>query len=283
MSMHHVTHHSARRWSARRSAARGDVGMSLIEVLVAVVLLGTAGVGTLTALHASVRGSTNHEARAVALAELSAAASYLSSVRVESCADYARVLAERPATLATPRATVTLVSVSCPEDSTLREITLRATDQAGRADETLTIVHGGPTVVYEGVPDATTTTLPAVTTTTVVGATTTTTTAPPTTVAECQFGTVNVNPTEVIVKGNKLSQTVTVTVSFSGDCSGRTLVASVTNGPAAGDVLTHTMNEIDGLYTTAFAVDERNWKKQTNQVTVVEGSTVIGTTTFLTK
>lgn len=283
MSTHRNRHDDGGGEAPRQDAPRTDVGMSLIEVLVAIVLLGTAGVAMLTALNASVRGSTNHEARAVALAELSAAASYLSSVRVESCADYAQVLAERPATLATPRATVSLVSVNCPEGQLLREVTLRATDQVGRAEETITLVLGGPTVIYEGIPDATTTTLPAVTTTTVVGATTTTTTAPPTTVAACQWGTVSVNPTEAVVRGNKLSQALTVAVSFSGDCSGRSLTATVTNGPASGDVLVHTMSQIDGLYTTAFGVDERNWKKQTNEVVVREGTTIIGTTTFLTK
>lgn len=268
--------------SPRPSTGRlRDAGMSLIEVLVAITLLGTAGVATLTALHASVRGSTNHEARSVALAELSAAASYLASVRVASCDDYAAVLAARPETLATPRATVTLVSVDCPAGETLRRVTLRATDQQGRAEETLTIVHGGPTVIYEGVPDASTTTVPSVTTTTVVGATTTTSTTVP--VTACRFLNVAVNPTEVVVKANKLSQSLTVTMSFEGNCTGRTLTASVTNGPSAGDVLTHTMNEIDGLFTTAFAVDERNWKKQTNEVVVREGSTILGTTTFLTK
>lgn len=281
MSTYRETHNTDRESPRHPATILRDAGMSLIEVLVAIVLLGTAGVATLTALHASVRGSTNHEARSVALAELSAAASYLASVRVPSCDDYAAVLAARPETLAMPRATVTLVSVDCPPGETLRRVTLRATDQQGRAEETVTIVHGGPTVIYEGVPDASTTTVPSVTTTTVVGATTTTSTTLP--VTACNFLNVAVNPTEAVVKANKLSQSLTVTVSFEGDCSGRTLTASVTNGPSAGDVLTRTMSELDGLYTAAFAADERNWKKQTNEVVVREGSTVLGTTTFLTK
>ena len=68
MSTHRNRHDDGGGEAPRQDAPRTDVGMSLIEVLVAIVLLGTAGVAMLTALNASVRGSTNHEARAVALA-----------------------------------------------------------------------------------------------------------------------------------------------------------------------------------------------------------------------
>lgn len=64
---------------------RSDAGFSLVEVLIAVVVLGVAGLALLNALQTNILNSGKNSERAVAMLELSAAAQVLTSAPFQSC------------------------------------------------------------------------------------------------------------------------------------------------------------------------------------------------------
>jgi prepilin-type N-terminal cleavage/methylation domain-containing protein len=252
---------------ARPDGATPDRGMSLVEVLIAIILLAIGGTAVMVGLNVSIRGSEGHELRMVALAELSATSSYLATVKVENCGDYAAAVASRPQTLNVPRVSISITGLQCTGDSTVRTITLKASSNDGRADETLTLKHGAPTILYQGQPAA----------------------------GwgggggggggggiQCTWGSVSVTPTEVKLRAQELTQPVSVSVPYTGDCVGRTVVARFVNGSLAADVVVQTMLETNGVFTTTFATGDRNWKKLTNQVEVLANGVLIGSTTVVT-
>lgn len=242
---------------------RRDAGMTLVEILVAIILLGVGGTAVLVGLNVSIRGSEQHELRMVALAELSAASSYLATVKVDNCADYAAVVAARPKTLNVPRISISVVGVQCPAGNVVRTITLRATSNDGRADETLTVLHGAPTILYQGVPDDGSGTGGGG-------------------VSTCVWGTVSVTPTEVKLKALALTQPVSVSVPYTGDCIGRTVVARFVNGSLTTDVVVQTMVEANGVFTATFTTGTRKWNKLTNQIEVLANGVLVGTATVVT-
>lgn len=250
---------------ARPDGAPNDRGMSLVEVLIAIILLAIGGTAVMVGLNVSIRGSEEHELRMVALAELSATSSYLATLKVEDCGDYSAAVAARPQTLNVPRVSISISGLACTGDNTLRTVTLRATSNDGRADETLTLKHGGPTILYQGEPDdgsggggggggG----------------------------LQCEWGSVSVTPTEVKLKAQALTQSVSVSVPYTGDCVGRTVVARFVNGLLAADVVVHTMLEANGVFTTTFSSGDRNWKKLTNQIEVLANGVLVGSATVVT-
>jgi len=153
-----------RHGSAEVSADRGS---GLIEILVAVVLLGLASVGTLTAIATAVKGSGNQEKLSGARRWIVSAADHLVSTnvaRVPCTAGEANVRAAyqtavqsvtngRPdgwvASQITVRSTVlfwngTTFGSTCYESNglDLQQIHLQVVDPTGTVDEVLTVVKG---------------------------------------------------------------------------------------------------------------------------------------------
>jgi hypothetical protein len=86
---------SSRRWSPLAATpshdagvghSRGDLGASLVEILVSVVLLGVAGTAVLAALAVSVVGSSQSKSHAAQVAWLQSAADALSRTPFVDCA-----------------------------------------------------------------------------------------------------------------------------------------------------------------------------------------------------
>lgn len=120
-----------------------DEGLSLIEVLVSVVLLGLGGVAVLGGLGASLRGSAAHETKIEALAALESAAASLRH-QVDPCtAEGYRSMAASG--IADPRwsASLTVESLDCSTD--LHQLRLAVTSEGGLT-QTLDLAVGGPRV-----------------------------------------------------------------------------------------------------------------------------------------
>lgn len=248
---------------ARRAKAGTDLGMTLVEVLVAIILLAVGGTAVMVGLNVSIRGSEKHELRMVALAELSATSSYLATVKVIDCSTYPAVVAARPQTLNVPRVAISITSIDCVAGNVVRTVTLRATSNDGRVDESMVVKHGAPTILYQGVPDDGSGGGGG------NGST-------------CSWGSVSVTPTEVKLKAQALTQTVFVSVPYTGDCIGRTVVARFVNGSLAADVVVETMVEANGVFTATFSSGTRNWNKLTNQIEVLANGVLVGTATVVT-
>lgn len=62
-----------------------DVGISLVEILVSIVLLGVAGVSVLGAMAGAVRGSSTNRSQAASVVWLQSSADYLSKVPFVPC------------------------------------------------------------------------------------------------------------------------------------------------------------------------------------------------------
>lgn len=120
-----------------------DRGVSLVEVLVAVVLLGIGGAAVMTSLGASIRGSSTHEDKVEALAALETAASMLQH-KAEPCtpASY-RSLATSAITDPTWASSLTVTNLSCGAD--VDQLRLGVTSPRGLV-QTLDVVIGGPRV-----------------------------------------------------------------------------------------------------------------------------------------
>lgn len=158
---------SDRRDARGRCRARGatDRGSGLIEILVAVVLLGLGAAGTLTALTVAIRGSGQAARLSSARRWLISAADYVASDAVPRVACTSgepavrsayqsaaqSVSSARPAGWSASSITVdaavlfwngTSYGTTCYESSGLRLqlITLRATSPTGGQTETLTLV-----------------------------------------------------------------------------------------------------------------------------------------------
>lgn len=120
-----------------------DRGLSLLEVLVSVVLLGLGGVATMVALGASVRGSSTHEEKVAALATLESAAAVLHE-KVEPCSASAYLsVAEAAVTDPWWASSLSVTGVSCGSD--IDELQLSVTSPRGLV-QTLDVVVGGPRV-----------------------------------------------------------------------------------------------------------------------------------------
>jgi prepilin-type N-terminal cleavage/methylation domain-containing protein len=127
-----------------------DRGVSLIEVLVAVVLLGIGGAATMTALGASIRGSSTFETKIAGLAVIETVASGLSET-VEPCTDAAYQAAARAAIPATGWGSSAFgspdnitASVVCGAAFHVVTLTYMAPNDRGSSELRLTL--GGPTV-----------------------------------------------------------------------------------------------------------------------------------------
>lgn len=209
---------------------RRDDGSSFIEILVSIVLLGTAGIAVLTAVGAAATGAATHRSIATAQAAVSAAADELAgaSTAFRPCAsadDYGRTL---PSDLG-----VSVVDVehwqsgawesSCdPVTDTLHRVTLEARS-GERGTATLSVVKRRPSdpnadyVMNQdtggGAPVVPTGPTPGID-----GTTTTTTTVPPTTVPPSTVPTTTVpgpRPTctvERIRTNSRWMDTISLTV-----------------------------------------------------------------------
>lgn len=123
---------------------RADSGVTFIEVLVSVVLLGTVVVAVLASLGVSIRGSVTHEEKVMALSVLESAASGL-KIQADPCdestyRDLARETVEDPGWAA--RLEVSAVDCS---DTDLHEVTLSVTAPRGLT-QVLEVAVGGPRV-----------------------------------------------------------------------------------------------------------------------------------------
>lgn len=160
-----TAHTRGRPTGSSRSRRSPDRGSGLIEILVAVVLLGLGAAGTLTALTVAIRGSGQASRLSSARRWLVSAADYVASdavprvpctsgeaaVRAAYQAAAQTVTAARPAGWSATRITVvgpvmfwngTSYTSTCYESSGLRLqlITLLATAPTGGQTETLTLV-----------------------------------------------------------------------------------------------------------------------------------------------
>jgi type II secretory pathway pseudopilin PulG len=128
---------------AMRSSARPD-GFSFIEVLVSIVLLGTAGVAVLAALGSSIRGSVTHEEKVRALSALESAAAGLQR-QVDPCTDTAYTAAARAAVVDTEWAnSLEVEDLLC--GAVLHELRLTVEGPRGLREQ-LGVTIGGPRVV----------------------------------------------------------------------------------------------------------------------------------------
>jgi prepilin-type N-terminal cleavage/methylation domain-containing protein len=130
--------------------ARCDNGMTMIEVLVAVILLGIGGAATMTALGASISGTTTLETKIAGLAMIETAASGLTR-KVEPCNAAAYQFAARAAVPKTGWGSSALGSsdnmtatVAC--GAAFDVVTLTYTAPNGRGSHNLRLTLGGPTM-----------------------------------------------------------------------------------------------------------------------------------------
>lgn len=149
------------------AAAHSDHGAGLIEILVAVVLLGLASVGTLTAISAAIRGSSDTYKMSGARRWLVSAADHVVSadvprvactsgepaVRASYQAAGQSITTSRPSGWAAGQLTVvspvlfwngTTFTSTCYEGNGLKlqQITIQTLTIDGQLDERLTIVKG---------------------------------------------------------------------------------------------------------------------------------------------
>ena len=148
-----------------RSASRGgigdvcrgrerDNGFTFVEVLVTIVLVGIATVGTMTALQVSLRGSDQHRSRVSALADLQSAGAYLAreghgvACPGATAAEIEDLLDDMPGSRNPGIAVSVNGDPTCA--SGLPRVSLTATHQNGRAQDSLDVVIGGITVLSPG-------------------------------------------------------------------------------------------------------------------------------------
>lgn len=148
-------------------ARRRDAGLSLIEVLVAVVLLGLAGSAVLGAMATSITGSAVSRTHAAGLVWLQSSSDYLSTTPYVGCtpgsetsvaAGYRTQLQQAAAprsTLSWPQANLTVVEPvlfwsggsfgsACVTGSGIQQITLQVTGAAGNQTVKLVVVKTRP-------------------------------------------------------------------------------------------------------------------------------------------
>ena len=199
------------------AAARRDGGVTFIEILVAVVLLGTVVVAVLAALTASIRGSVAHDEKIRALAVLEAGSAAL--VHTEVCdaavvANY-RTAARGGVVDAGWSTRLDVVSVDCVSDPDLHEVTLSVTKPRGGV-ESLEVTVGGPRVGpadVDGVLDV----------------------DPPTEVS-CAATSLVASPSPVaLADSGVLSQQITVTATTDAVCEGGILWARFSPAPLGED------------------------------------------------
>lgn len=258
--------------------SRRDRGVSFLEVLVTVVLLGLAGVATLTALTTSIRGSDQHKSKVAALSELQGAGAYLQREANElDCATeteptpqfYADKLAgavsgtpERPGAR-NEGVTVSVASVDC--STGLPVVSLRADHSKGNATEELDVVVGGVSVDKPG----------------------TGTGGPAGPGGDpCSFQDATATPIEVNKVGNGISQTVTIRLQYTGDCSSASASAflsqSGNNPPSV--TLSPMTDSGSGYFEATLPTNAVNWKKEIVNVTITASSpSATRTTTFTVK
>ncbi len=138
-------------------------GETLVEVLVAVVILGIAGVAIMSGLMLSVKASDMHRKETTGGAYVRSYAEaiqrYVASGHYTSCAaanDYnvaavTNQISDLPSSFTPNQAAARSVgpngvaaSLPCSSDSGLQQVTLSVKSNDGRADETLTVVLRKP-------------------------------------------------------------------------------------------------------------------------------------------
>lgn len=120
-----------------------DRGVSLIEVLIAIVLLGVGGVATMSALGMSIRGSSTHEDKVGALAALESAAAVLREQVTPRTAEAYRSAGAEAISDPEFAATLTVSGLVCGD--VLDELQLGVTSVRGLV-QTLDVTAGGPRV-----------------------------------------------------------------------------------------------------------------------------------------
>lgn len=179
--------------------------MNMIEVLVAVVLLGMGGVATMSALGATIRGSSTFETKIAGLAVIETAASGLTK-RVEPCTSAAYQDAARAAIPTTGWGSSAFgspdnltASVVCA--AAFHVVTLNYTAPNNRGSSTLRLTIGGPTVSFTSTGGGAGGSQPT------VGDTT------------CVFTSLTATPPVMTwYTGRVLDKDVTMSVQFTGNC-----------------------------------------------------------------
>lgn len=257
----------------RRVPARGatapDRGTTFIEVLVSIVLMGTAVIGTLSALRASIEASDRHRAKIAAIAELQGAAGFLAresadvrcGIPAPVIADFEAILATRPG-LANDGITVTIDGLDCTDG--IPVLTLTAVHASGRSTETLDVVVGGISVIKDGTgggPSGGGGSNP------------------------CVWTSASTSPPSVTKTGNNLSQDVFIILGYVAgtDCPTQTVTARVfQTGPGApADVTGIPLSDMGaGLMQGTLLSNARNWKKGTVNVEITPQTGGPFTTSF---
>lgn len=210
-----------------RASDRRDRGATFVELLVSIVLIGLVVTGVMTALTVSIQSSDQHKSKIMALAELEGAAAHLNRVfAYDSAADCsggtppAASLFDTELTnayssggpLDDPNRDVT-VSVMSPVACTANDVslvTLRSEHAKQNASETLQVTVGGVTVLEDGDMSV----------------------APPP--GSCVWGGPDIDQRNPEIRGGgRLNTTVTVTLSYTGDCTSEAVTLEVTNVPPA--------------------------------------------------
>ncbi|NNE12371.1 MAG: type II secretion system protein [Ilumatobacter sp.] len=248
----------------RARPARRDSGVTFIEILVAVVLLGIGGVATLVALTVSIKGSDQHRSKVNAIAELEGAGAYLARTEYNSnCstpptpASLTLAAANRPG-VNNGEITVTVTNVDCSGGLPL--ITLEADSARGHALESLDVVIGGISVLQ---PEGASSSGPTCT----WGSLTAT---PP---------TVNVHTSGANAGKLKSNATISLNLNFSGPCSGP--VTATISSPSTGSFTKDlTQDPLDPqLLNATLQSDEIYWQPDTYTVTTPAPSSA--STTFV--
>jgi prepilin-type N-terminal cleavage/methylation domain-containing protein len=249
--------------------ARGapDEGFTFVEVLVAIVLIGIATVGTMTALQVSLRGSDQHRSRVSALADLQSAGAYLAreghSVVCPgaTAAEVEDLLADMPGSRNTGITVVVNGAPNCA--SGLPRVSLVATHQNGRARESLDVVIGGITVLSPGGGSGGGGPGPG----------------------PCTWGQVSLGVTyPLTASGNgvnaKLNQSLPVKLSYTGDCSSvpagsitATVTAQVKNGDTSATAA--MSNSGSGIFEVTFANNALRFASGSASITI-NGASVPG-------
>ncbi len=179
--------------------------MTLIEVLVAVVLLGIGGTATMSALAASIQGSSVFESRIAGLAVLETSASGLTK-QVQPCTGAAYQAAARAAIPADSWGTSAFgspdnmtASVVC--DAAFHVVTLTYAAPNARGNSTLRLTLGGPTVSNSAASGGGTSPTPT------IGDTT------------CDVASVSANPATMgRISDFTLDRDVSISVQLTGNC-----------------------------------------------------------------
>lgn len=233
-------------------SSRRDRGTTFLEVLVATVLLGLAGVATMTALSVSIQGSDQHKSKVGALAELEGAGAYLArESNTTNCTTspnismYETILASRPGTR-NDGVTVTVDAVDCT--SGLPLVSLTATHVKGNATESLDVTVGGISVVKNGNgsgglggPGA----------------------------GSCTWGTASATPVSVNKQGSKLRESVTIRLAYTNNCSLAAASARVyQTAPTPKSITLSMTNTGSSIFEATLAKDAVNWDKGDVFVTI---------------